>query len=179
MGPKAAKQVLKMYPFEIYPGNDDGRNTLNFLATDLLFYCPLRNATRGFTGVQSSAASTFLYRFKHVLSFDAWGENYTFCVGEVCHGSELPFVFKVFDDGATVFYSPTADELALANDLNNAWANFVTTGNPNTGLPIPANYPQYDAKSDSLLVLEEPGSFKGTLMRDEYCNMWDSLGYYY
>jgi carboxylesterase type B len=48
---KAASQILDMYPYDIVPDNDDGRNALNVLATDLLFYCPLRNVTRGYQSV--------------------------------------------------------------------------------------------------------------------------------
>ena len=50
---------------------------------------------------------TYVYRFAHIMSFDCWGENYTFCVGSCCHGSDLPFVFNVFSDGVSVDYDPT------------------------------------------------------------------------
>lgn len=49
--------------------------------------------------VGASSKDTYLYRFKHVESFDCWGPDYSFCVGSCCHGSELPFVFNVFTDG--------------------------------------------------------------------------------
>ena len=35
--------VLKYYPFDIVPNSVDGCDTLNVTATNLLFYCPLRN----------------------------------------------------------------------------------------------------------------------------------------
>lgn len=180
-GAAASKELLRLYPFEILPGNDDGRVPLNYLATDLIFYCPLRNATTGMvSSVQSkSSAPTFIYRLKHVLSFDCWGPSYTFCVGVVCHGSDLPFVFNVFTDGGSVSYEPTADELALANDMVNAWSNFITSGNPNTGLSVPVAYPAYEASVDSLLVLEEPGSEAQAHARQVYCDTWDKLGYFY
>ena len=97
-------------------------------------------------------------------------------MGSVCHGSELPFVFNVFTDGESVAYDPTADERALAQDLGSAWANFVTSGDPNEGLSVPAVFPPYDAVGDALLVLEEPGMEKQSTVRDVYCNMWDALG---
>ena len=46
-GKHNAKQVKKMYPFDIVPGSKDGREAFNILATDLIFGCPLRNVTRG------------------------------------------------------------------------------------------------------------------------------------
>lgn len=58
---KAAKQILQKYPFDLLNnGNTDGRNTLNYLATDLLFYCPLRNVTRG----GQASLGTFLCSFE-------------------------------------------------------------------------------------------------------------------
>lgn len=184
-GTSATRRILEKYPFEIYPGNEDGRNTLNVLATDLLFYCPLRNVSQGYlAAAQAQRKSvedmqTFVYRFKHVISFDCWGENYTFCVGEVCHGSELPFVFNVFNDGVSVFYDPTAQELALSADLVAAWSNFINSGSPNVGQAIPLAYPVYNPTEDSMIVLEEPGSYVESHFRSAYCDMWDSLGYFY
>ena len=63
---------------------------------DLLFYCPLRNVTRGHQqSLGLRAMPTHVYSFKHFISFDCWGPDYQFCVGWVCHGSKLPFVFNV------------------------------------------------------------------------------------
>lgn len=42
---------------------------------------------------KSNEHDVWAYYFDHPLSFDAWGPNYTFCLGHVCHGAELPFVF--------------------------------------------------------------------------------------
>ena len=181
-GVTKARQIEKKYPFEIYPGNTDGRNAFNVLATDLLFLCPLRNISRGAESTMTaSKTSSFLYRFMHLLSFDAWGPNYQFCVGSVCHGSELPFVFNVFTDGATVSYTPTANEMLLTEDIMNAWANFVTSGNPNNGdFKLPVAYPAYSQVSgDNQIVVDEPGSYQGSNIRSEYCDLWDRLGYEY
>lgn len=172
--------ILKAYPFDMIENNTDGREVLNLLATDLIFYCPLRNATRGAQAVKGdSAAVSYNYHFDHVLSFDAWGENYTFCVGWVCHGSELPFVFDVFNDGVDLYFDPTEDETQLMNDLSHGWVNFITNGNPNKGLPIKKMYPEYSAKADSLIVLNEPVTQVESHMREKYCDMWDKMGFFY
>lgn len=179
-GLKNGKVIQKKYPFNLLPNNTDARNVLNVLATDLLFYCPLRNITRGFQSVLGkSVIPTFTYRFKHILSFDCWGENYTFCVGSCCHGSELPFVFNVFTDGVSLDYTPTADERALTTDLSNAWTNFISRGTPNLGYPIPQAYPQYETASDVLVILDEPDQSLESHTRATYCDMWDTLGYIY
>jgi hypothetical protein len=49
----------------------------------------------------------------------------------------------MFSDGETITYTPTKDEVALTEDIMNAWANFITSGNPNTGFALPVQYPAY------------------------------------
>jgi carboxylesterase type B len=178
-GATNGREILSMYPFKTTPENNtDGRDTLNVLATDLIFYCPLRNVTQGYSAALPDAQS-YVYRFKHVLSFDCWGPDYAFCVGTVCHGSDLPFVFNVFSDG-TITYDPTAEERQLSEDMANAWSNFISIGNPNKGsLSVPLDYPLYQTKYDELIVLDEPDMSHATHVRDAYCDMWDRMGYFY
>lgn len=181
-GLKNSKLILKKYPFNLIEGNTDGRNIFNILGTDLLFYCPLRNITQSYQKALNDPTKlpSYIYRFKHVMSFDCWGENYTFCVGSVCHGSELPFVFNVFTDGKDVSYNPTKDEVLLTEDISSAWANFIKTGNPNKGdFKLPTNYPQYKSESDIVVVLDQPGSEHQNHVRASYCELWDQLGYFW
>lgn len=173
----AAPVVKEQYPPTLVPDNTDMRNVLNYLATDLLFYCPLRNQSRSLQAV-GVTAPTYVYRFKHVISFDCWGPNYTYCVGVVCHGSELPFVFGVFSSG-DIQYTPTADEQLLSSDLSGAWSNFLHSGDPNNGYKAPAPYLAYDTKQDGLVVLDEPGSEDQFVVRDAFCQLWDSIGYFW
>ena len=130
----------------------------------------------------SSAPISYIYRFKHILSFDAWGPNYTFCVGVVCHGSELPFVFSVWsfidEQGKDVEYYPTSSELALATDISDAWSNFMNSHNPNTGLST-LTFPEYKAIEDKLIILDIPGSEIQQNVRSSYCDFWDSVGYFF
>lgn len=177
------KQVLKYYPFDIVANSVDGRDALNVMATDLLFYCPLRNITVGMQqSLGLSAPISYIYRFKHILSFDAWGQNYTFCVGVVCHGSELPFVFSVWsfmdEQGNDVEYYPTTAELTLATDISDAWSNFMNSHNPNTGLST-LIFPEYKAVEDKVIILDIPGSEIQENVRSSYCDFWDSVGYFF
>jgi len=173
-------EILKAYPFDSVANSTDGRQVLNVIATDLLFYCPVRNMTRGYQAKHGAAAKpTYAYKFDHVISFDCWGPGYEFCVGEVCHGSELCFVFNVYTDGLTVDYTPSADEVKLTSDVSNAWSNFITGGDPNKGLEIVKMYPKYEPKQDAVIVLDEPVTTVESHMREKYCDMWDRMGYFW
>ena len=64
-GISAGTKILGAYPYDVVPGSQDGREAFNMLATDLLFYCPLRNITKGYQQVMGPAAPpTYIYRFK-------------------------------------------------------------------------------------------------------------------
>jgi carboxylesterase type B len=178
-GQKHAKKIKKAYP--MLEGDKDGRDAFNVLATDLIFYCPLRNITRGMQyALGKDAVPTYQYKFTHVLSFDCWGPSYSFCKGRCCHGSELPFVFNVFS-GKGFSYDPTPDEAQLAVDMSNAWANFIQSpaSGPNTGLPVAEHFPLYDPDTVPLVVLDRPDYEETLDPRAEYCDMWDSMGYFY
>lgn len=189
-GTDKAKEILQMYPMDLVENSTDAREVLNILATDLIFLCPLRNISRGMQQsvidkapiINKLTPPTFVYQFKHIMSFDMWGENYTFCVGYACHGSELPLTFNVYTDGAGVYYSPSDEELQLSKDMMHAWANFMYTGNPNLGgneLPVKGRYPLYTAKRDELIRLDEPDYSLEFGVRSDYCDVWDRLGYFY
>jgi len=179
-GAKNYPQVIRKYPFSVVPGSTDGRDALNVIGTDLLFYCPLRNVTRGYQSkLGTKAIPTYIYKFDHVMSFDCWGPDYQFCVGYVCHGSELPFVFNVFTDGVSVSYEPNADELQLTEDLSNLWTNFITHHNPNVDLTIPVTFPNYVGLPDEIYRMEEPGTEVVNHQRDAFCDMWDRMGFFY
>jgi len=179
-GAKNYPQVIRKYPFSVVPGSTDGRDALNVIGTDLLFYCPLRNVTRGYQSkLGTKAIPTYIYKFDHVMSFDCWGPDYQFCVGYVCHGSELPFVFNVFTDGVSVSYEPNADELQLTEDLSNLWTNFITHHNPNVDLTIPVTFPNYVGLPDEIYRMEEPGTEVVNHQRDSFCDMWDRMGFFY
>jgi len=181
-GKGTGREVLALYPLGC-GGTDDGRDAFNVLGTDLLFYCPLRMATRGYQSVLGAENTpTYIYRFDHAMSFDCWGPGYEFCyTGDiVCHGSELPFEFNVFTDGSTVAYEPNANEVQLSKDVADMWANFIHNANPNVGdYATPAAWPLYKTKSDELLVLNEPGIAIAHHQREKYCDTWDRLGYFY
>lgn len=179
-----AKHIKKMYPFEIgqqvRPGSKDGRDAFSVLATDLIFFCPLRNVTRGMTNAfGQDTVPIHQYRFTQKLSFDPWGPDYAFCNGVVCHGSELPFIFNVFSAGS-FNYETNADEKQLTSDMSAAWANFIKGGDPNSPMKVTMSYPPFQSQTNDLVVLNQP-NFKNDVqnLNEEACDMWDSYGYFY
>jgi len=172
-------EIIRKYPFNIVEGSTDGRDAMNVLGTDLLFFCPLRNLTQNFQReVGVKGIPSWIYRFDHVMSFDCWGPDYQFCVGICCHGSELPFVFNVFTDGHLV-YEPNADEVTMTGDIGNVWTNFITNADPNNYLAIPIEFPQYYSLKDQVYRIEEPGTQVLDHQRDDFCDMWDRMGFFY
>jgi para-nitrobenzyl esterase len=183
-GLSTAKTVKKMYPYDLLSDNeDDGRNVLSVLGTDLLMLCPLRNATRGFMAAQKSAAKPmFRYEHRQVIQEDVWEPSNPYCFTPTkhdCHASELPFMWNVWTDNHEHTYEPTSDEKQLVQDMSRAWANFITSGDPNVGMELPAKWPVYDAVSDPMAVLVEPGYGTDSQFRTIQCDMWDNLGYFW
>ena len=147
---------------------------------------PLRTSTKAYqSSLGASSTPTYLYDFKHVLSFDPWGGR-TFCRNASCHAAELPFVFNIFGDYSSggVRFSPRISEKILAMGMNNAWANFISSGNPNpssTGGTVPVTFPKYDSSYGDEVAVLDVGGFavvaQGMAGRDDFCDLWDSIGY--
>jgi acetylcholinesterase/cholinesterase len=180
-GRKKAKTVRDAYAWGSIPDSDDGRDLLNVLGTDLLFFCPLRNVTRASqavrAGTEHADLPTWIYRFDHLIEEDIWEPSNPYCVGHVCHASELPFVWNVWTDNGEHTFEPTDDEKTLVDQVGTAWSNMITKFNPN-GDSVP-NYPLYDGQDDTINVLQYPGGSNQAGLNNQNCDMWDQLGYFY
>ena len=114
-----------------------------------------------------------------------------------------PFYFMPSDDPAPGFNGSnvpnlTAPELDLVRVIQTAWTNFAITGDPNKGdknyygsvnlssvrgadgstWPAFAQIKgQSIANGDHAFVYSTPHSASKTAMRQDYCAMWDKLGY--
>lgn len=124
-----------------------------------------------------NVAPLWTYAFNHSFSFPAWGPNFAFCNGHVCHGSELPYLFNT---AQYLGYSFTPDEAQLAAVMAAYWTNFGWTGNPNQGPShIPINWPQYNATNRFSSLNMSPPSY--TILSDsavsKNCDFWDRVGY--
>ena len=174
-----SSQVSAVYPSTLIPGNSDGRAVLSVMATDAFFHCPLRNVTKAYQVSSRGAQTTYLYQFNHVLSFKPWGGR-TYCYNASCHAAELPMVFNTFSDAeASLNYTPSSSERVLAYAMHTAWSNFIKNGNPSTGGSIsPLSFPAYAASTDILSIVDVQNYATTTaLIRDSYCDLWDSIGF--
>ncbi|XP_077988429.1 cAMP-regulated D2 protein-like [Glandiceps talaboti] len=158
----------------------DQREVLSIIGHQYIFFCPERKAARG---ISKYNGDTWMYVFNHSLSFDAWGANYSFCIGHPCHGSELPFVFHTASLGGFNF---TEEEEVLSKSLMTYWTNFARTGDPsNSGQPITTGemdealvWPKYEESSDwQYLRFLTPNRVEKNYL-DKECGFWDSLRYY-
>ena len=167
--------VLKMYPDDHAP---DTRDVLSILGTDYIFHCPTRWFARTIAA-QQPGIPVYTYMFNHSWSFDGWGPNFPDCVGHVCHGAELPFVF----DAAQPFYNFTAAEQALSYELADYWGNFVNSASPNTPLAVAPVWTAYNRSTDLTIDFEtglsKPATLQVAALQSDTCDFWDSLGYQY
>jgi carboxylesterase type B len=70
--------VLEEYPPPGIITDADMRPLVSRMGTDFIFSCSTRAFIRG---IAKAGVPTYLYQFSHVLSFDAWGPRYPFCIG--------------------------------------------------------------------------------------------------
>lgn len=174
--PQIFQEVMNQYPPT--PIFGDKRPWLGILGTDYIFDCPTRWATSGaVAALQGTGYNAYLYTFNQSLSYDGWGPNYTFCIGKVCHGVELPYLF----DSARGAGFPTTDaEEKLSRYFGALWTNFARTGDPNQGTqpnPMPFQWPPYNTQARPSLELRAPEAHLLMAYRDSHCTWWDQRGY--
>lgn len=144
------------------------------LANDYIFFCPTRNAS---INAARSKAPLWTYGFNQSFSFPAWGPNFSFCDGKVCHGSELPYLFNT---AQLLGYKFTPDETVLAATMAAYWSNFAISGNPNIGPSrVPTQWPQFNATYGYSSLMMSPPSYRivGDSLLSKNCNFWDRIGY--
>ncbi|EFC35621.1 type-B carboxylesterase/lipase [Naegleria gruberi] len=124
-GPMSYFSVHSLYP----PYGSDQRIQFSILGTDYIFTAPTRNALENIYQHQSNIP-IFFYEFNHTLSFSeqVFKERYPFCIGHVCHGSELPILFH--SSQYVNLYLNEQEEL-LSHQMIQYWTNFAYSGNPN------------------------------------------------
>ena len=197
------EEVLKQYPRD--PNSKDMRNHTAPIVTDALFHCPIRHIALRLAQQQKNgsrpAGDLWAYRFDHVLSFGSkfWGTGPSaICVGNVCHGEELPLVFQ--PPLAQINGSYSSEEMALSKSMQQYWANFANDADPNgsNGLSSSASsavgagnditgtanvgggllaWPKLEAKNESMIRFMTPGNVVDVASDRNKCALWDSLGY--
>lgn len=90
----------------------------------------------------SGGMPAYVYRFSYVPASlrDRWQNG-------VPHGAEIPFVFDTLDARPEAPWRP--EDRQVAKVLNNYWANFAKTGNPN-GPGLEA-WPRHDPEKNEIL----------------------------
>lgn len=169
-----APQVLNEYPVPNDQKNDT-RPIISEIGTAYIFHCPVRNVSRM---ISNDSVDTYFYHFNHYFTnFNPWLPGYPECTTEVCHGSELPYIFNSAEIGHRYTgYVWSSQEATLANLISTYWGNFATSFNPNTPKSTSLQWPLYYASSDQDLDFATPSSVETGYLKSQ-CDFWDTLGY--
>ena len=174
----AAESVRQFYG---KPGGggyqSDIRPFLSVMLTDYVFYCSNR-----YVGAQlTKSTPTYMWYFDKNPSYSAnvYEKNMPYCVNNVCHADDLPFIFNPFNAPLPPGYvppTPTTEEVALAHLMQTAWGNFARTGDPN---PLPnIVFPRFDGTTNVLVNYSTPVSLLPGY-RNDVCDFFDkNVGYY-
>jgi carboxylesterase type B len=125
----------------------DGQNPAMVRARQLTAYGQFIAGMKRFADLTAAAGSkVYLYQFNYVSP-----ENQKNGLG-AAHAAELPFVFNYFTGNSRS--APGAEQLAA--EIHTRWANFIKSGDPNTGPAPPgaAAWPQYDPENRQVLFLQ-------------------------
>nr|CAG4717532.1 unnamed protein product [Naegleria fowleri] len=169
----------------LYPptSGSDQRVEFSILGTDYIFTAPTRNALMNIHNHQPNIP-VYLFEFNHTLSFssEAWMPRYPFCVGHVCHGSELPILFHS-SELLNLPLMPQEEELSAA--MMNYWTNFAKTSNPNLSSStystqnVPTYWEQFTPSNLLNMELQTPKVFMNYGLRKQKLDMFDSIGYHH
>lgn len=182
IGPEDFNKSLALYPYPD-PLPSDLRVFASYLLTDGLFLCPTRNASEALLANQPYRRSPiYHYQYSHQLvdSASLWQSNFTECWTSVCHGSDLPLIFRPNDPNIANY---TTEEAYLSSAIQNYWVNFATTGNPNANnYPQSPTWPTYNANTRNTINFEVASKGGITILegiRASYCQWWDDVvGYH-
>ncbi len=148
--------TYKMMAARMY-GYDNGQTVLNRFPVDaanpsgartrqILAYGMFSAVMKPYGDALARAGQkVYAYRFNYQTA-----ENIENGLG-AHHGSEIAYAFGNLGDDAD------AEQRALSGELFTRWANFIKTGDPNTGKDTPSGvvWPAYDAQTSRMLILDK------------------------
>ena len=154
-----ALKVLERYPPD---GSSDQRSLLARVGTNYVFACSTR--------VFARKAATYSYVFGYPLDFNGW-DNLTFCIGHVCHGSELPYVFQ------SAWINFTDAGRRVSTSMINYWTNFGKTRDPNQPVKGSVQWPKTMMGNEKYLFFQDPLLIGEDYLKDD-CDFFDQIGYH-
>jgi carboxylesterase type B len=143
---------------------------------DYIFSCATRHVLADAEGAR------FGYSFAHSSSYPLRPQGPKACrpvkdggEGRVCHGDELPFVFRnPYTLTATLHKrSFTPGEQRLIDAISAYWTNLAAAGNPNSGASAP-DWPKYGSAGIRQVLNVKMSQTNDAALS---CSLWDSIGY--
>lgn len=121
-GQPVGDQVLALYPSANYP---TPRDAFVAVTTDYRFLCPARQLARAISNSQQQPVYRFVFTHAQSSPPVATAQG-------AFHGEELLFIFHTFTSGGLFgVFTPTAEELALSDQMIGYWSRFAAAGDPN------------------------------------------------
>lgn len=151
-----ALKVVERYPPE---GTGDQRPLLSKLGTAWVFACTNRIIARH--------ANAYMYAYGYPLDFDGW-ENITYCVGHVCHGTDLAYLFEAY------WVNFTDAGRQLSQSIATYWTNFGKSMDPNLPVGQSVVWPKLSNVSEPYIYLQNPVQIKMDYLKDD-CDFFDHL----
>jgi para-nitrobenzyl esterase len=172
-------KVLEQYP-RTGDKKGDMRNHTAPIVTDSLFKCPIRHVLLQMEKNQSITSKMYNYHFDHVLSFGNkfWLPTSPICLNTVCHGDELPILFR---PNVTIIKGVyTKSEIQLSTEMQTYWGNFAKSGIPGSSSSSVSNnieWIEFNTMNESAMKFSTTNEGIINHQYTEMCEFWDSLGY--
>eukprot|EP01133_Synstelium_polycarpum_P013349 gene13349-15702_t len=136
-GADNSSRVLERYPSSL---QGDAGPSLAKLWTDILFTCPAR---RRLIARSKANLTSYHYKFTYPLRAD---HRVQFCVGIACHGTDVNYIMSF-----SKYINFVEKERYLSNEMVSYYSNFVVNGDPNVGLPVDSEWPEYSASKLTMI----------------------------
>ncbi|MDD5223741.1 MAG: carboxylesterase family protein [bacterium] len=154
--------ILKLYPAEDYasPGL-----AYAGIISDRSIICPMFSAARAASQHQKAV---YFYR----IDYDE--TRFRRAIGAM-HGAELPFVFQSFDRWPMNFLFSSGDRaraMHLSRIVQNYWAQFARTGDPNPAGRV--TWPPFTPDHPETIVFDREINWAGTGKREK-CLFWEQF----
>lgn len=158
LGMQAIDRILETYPVDAFESPDDA---FVQVTTDAFFTCTARTIARTLAAGQDTPVYRYFFRRRFVTPMGQ---------GRASHGIELLYVFRTLED--IPFYVPAAEEIAVSDQMMDAWLNLAAAGDPSGG---PAgDWPAYAEGTETSLVFDAPPTTEDAV-RGAQCDLWDEL----